>query len=294
MALSDTLHTLRLRNFFTRTFVPRYQSLQNAARQTRLLVLLWAPNSPNEWAIFCKQFFKELERLGHIVLYNPQLGMSSAMRTKKGIEYKATDTIDLIVVAQRNYEPIGYVRDFEDFRVIDAKMLLFVDEAAPDQDSYHQAIREIAVRYNASETFRYPDDVTRGMLFTKILAKINVMQMVKYLALRRGTNWGLVLPPQVSYNDEHPRAFTYNLLDLYSQNRDELETMLDSTTLFILAYANHIGDITMRTLWQDMKLEAAQMQPRIDRLQRSKMLAETNGNIIVTDFGKLVLGDLGL
>ena len=260
----------------------------------RLPIMLWAPNTTDEWVAFCNKFFKDLEQLGHTSFYSEQLGVTSTMRTKKGVEYKATDTIDLIVVAQREYDPIGYVSDFEDFRVVDSKMLLYVDEAALDHDLYHHALGEIAARYNTSETFRYPDDLTRGTLLSKILAKINEMQTVKYLAISRGTTWGLALPPHVSFGGEQAHAFSYNLLDLYSQNRDEVETMLDSTTLFILAYANHIGDITMQTLWQDMKLETAQMEPRLQRLQHGNLLTETKGNVVVTPFGKRILTDLGL
>lgn len=294
MAFSDTLHTLRLRNFFTRTFVPRFQILQNDAHRTRLPILLWAPDTTDEWAAFCNKFFKEVEHLGHAVFYSSQLGVTSAMRIKKGIEYQATDTIDALVVAQHSYTPIGSVSDLTDLRGIDSKMLLFVDEAALDADAYHHALNEIATRFNASDTFRYPTDLKHGTLLTKMLVKLGALQMVKYLALRRGAVWGLALSPHETHQGERPRALSYNLLDLYSQNRDEVETLLDSTTLFILAYANHIRDITARTLWQDMKLETAQMQPRMDRLKRANLLAETNDTVSVTDFGKAVLSDLGL
>src|SRR5919109_3197750 len=148
MVFSDTLHTLRLRNYFTRTFIPRFQALEKAASQTRLIIMLWASQSTELWCTSCKQIVGELERLGHTVFYNEQLGVSTAMRRKKGVEYTASDTLDLIVAVQPAFDPIGDVPDFEEFIVADSKMLLFIDQAAPDRPLYQQSLNEMSVRYN--------------------------------------------------------------------------------------------------------------------------------------------------
>ncbi|MBI5032027.1 MAG: hypothetical protein HZB51_15960 [Chloroflexi bacterium] len=294
MALSDTLHTLRLRNYFTRTFIPRFQSLQNATSQTRLIVMLWSPQSATTWSNWTKKALTELERRGHTVFYSEQLGVSTSMRSKKGVEYRATDTLDLILTVQSMFDPIGDVQDLNDMLVVDAKMLLFIDQAARDRYLYEFAETELAARYNNIESFKFPDDLQQTLLLDKLLAKLNVMQMVKYRAIQNGKNWGLALPPENNSPSSAPTPFRYNLLELYRLNRDELETLLDSTTLFILAYVNQMSKITLRTLWQDMKLEEGQIQPRMMRLQHGKLLAESNGNVIVTDLGKQLLKDVGL
>lgn len=295
MALSDTLHTLRLRNYFTRTFAPRYHALEQAANQTRLIILLWSSQSTGVWSAWSKKILAELERQGHTVFYAEQLGVSTSMRSKKGVEYKATDTLDLIVAAQPAFAPVGDVADFDELIVVDSKMLLFIDQAAPDRHQYEFALTELTARYNNSESFKFPDDLNQSTLLGKILAKIRMMQLVKYRAIRASKNWGLTLSPEnVSTHAHALTPFRYNLLELYRLNRDELETLHDSTTLFILAYVHHMGKMTKRALWQDMKIDDAQMQPRFMRLQHGKLLAENNGNVVVTDLGKQLLKDVGL
>lgn len=291
MAITQTFHSLRLRNFFSRTFAPHYQTLQAAVNHTPLVILMWSPHS-EVWARAIDPIYAELERLGHTVYYREQLGVPSNMRSKKGVEYKATDTIDLIIAAQPAYQPIGDVRDYVEFLVIDSKMVLFIDAAAPDRPAYAQAIDEIKNRYNNIETFDFPIDLTQGNLRTKILAKVNLFQMVKYRAIKHSNAWGLAVPPDLASIPHTTRPFHYNLLELYRIHRYEIDPLLDSTTLFILAYVGFMQKITARVLWHDISLEEKQMQLRMALLLQAKLLADSNGEITATLLGKQLLKEL--
>ena len=295
MALSQTFHSLRLRNFFSRTFVPRYQTLQAAVNQTPLVILLWSPHS-EVWARAIDPIYVELERLGHTVFYRAELGVPTSMRSKKGVEYKATDTIDLIVATQPAYEPIGDVRDYVEFLVVDTKMVLFISDTAPDRQAYAQAVNEIKNRYNNIETITLDHDLTQGGLREKILAKLNLFQMVKQRAIKRADAWGLAVPSDVRQSAAPAtlRPFPYNLIELYRMHRNEIDPLLDSTTLFVLAYVGYMQKITARVLWRDISLEETQMQARMALLVQSRLIADTLGEITATDLGKQLLKELGI
>jgi hypothetical protein len=286
-----------VKTFHSKDFELRYNAFRNAARQTPLVIMLWAPNpSTGAWAGLSKRILDELERLGHTVFYNEHLGISTSMRFKKGVEYQASDSVDLIVVVQPGYAPIGDVYDFEDMRIVDTKMLLFIDEAAPDRHLYDRALTLLKSRFNNVETFRNPQDIAQDVLLKKIVDKIGLMQMVKYRAIFQAKNWGIrtsvasVGPRQANA----VRPFPQNLLELYQAHQDEIDTLMDPNALFILANVNQNGTLTRRTLWHAMGIAEQTMQVEMALLQHGEMIVETNGSVIVTDGGKQILSDVGL
>lgn len=297
MTITKPTKTLGIKAFRPKDLEPRYNAFRNAARQTPLVILLWSPNpSTGAWAGLSKRILAELERLGHTVFYDEHLGISTSMRFKKGVEYQASDSVDLIVVVQPGYAPIGDVYDFEDMRVVDTKMLLFIDEAAPDRHLYDRALTLLKSHFNNVETFRNPQDIPHDVLLKKIVDKIGLMQMVKYRAIFQAKNWGIrtsvasVGPRQANA----VRPFPQNLLELYQAHQDEIDTLMDPNALFILANVNQNGTLIRRMLWHAMGIAEQTMQVEMALLQHGGMIVETNGSVFVTDVGKQILSDVGL
>ena len=112
--------------------------------------------------------------------------------SQKGIEFLQAQASDFIVVMQASYGSVAEVHDFAEHRVINFKMLIFIDERATDGYSYRGALTELKTLYNNVETYKYPDDITQCHLLTKILQKVNVLQMVKYRATENAKSWGLI------------------------------------------------------------------------------------------------------
>jgi len=112
--------------------------------------------------------------------------------SQKGIEFLQAQASDFIVVMQASYGSVAEVHDFAEHRVINFNMLIFIDERATDGYSYRGALTELKTLYNNVETYKYPDDITQCHLLTKILQKVNVLQMVKYRATENAKSWGLI------------------------------------------------------------------------------------------------------
>jgi len=297
MTLAQPTKPSGIKAFRSKDLELRYNAFRNATRQTPLVIMLWAPNpSTGAWAGLSKRILSELERLGHTVFYNEHLGISTSMRFKKGVEYQACDSVDLIVVAQPAYAPIGDVVDFEDMRVVDAKMLLFIDEAAPDRRLYDRALALMKNHFNNVETFRNPQDIPHDVLLKKIIDKIALMQLTKYRAILQAKSWNIQLnDASVGARPVHTvRPFPQNLLELYQAHQDEIDVLMDPNALSILAQVNQNGSLTKRALWNEKTLAEPIMQSTMTLLQHSGMLTETNGTVFVTDSGKQVLSDTGL
>lgn len=275
----------------------RCNTFRNAVRQTPLVIMLWSPNpAAGPWAGLPKRLLDELERQGHTVFYDEQLGISTTLRMKRGVEYHATEAVDLIVVVQPAYAPIGEARDFEDMRVVDSKMLLFIDEAAPDRRGYDRALALMKSHFNNSETFRNPQDIAQGVLLEKIVAKIGLLQLVKYRALLQAKTWGIALAAS-HFAPRQPNTvppFPHNLLELYRAHQDEIDALHNPDALWILACIDQSGQISKRNLWRALALAEPRMQTALALLQQSAMIAETNGIVAATERGKEILHDAGL
>lgn len=184
----------RAQEYFTQVFKPQYEKLQQAVQQTPLAILVWGPGA-SAGDLYQKRLHirDELRRRGHAAFFSEELeGMSPTSLSQKGIEFLQAQAADLIVIMQASYGSVAEVHDFAEHRVINFKMLIFIDERATDGYSYRGALQELKTLYNNVETYKYPDDIAQCHLLTKVLAKVNVLQMVKYRALENAKSWGLL------------------------------------------------------------------------------------------------------
>jgi hypothetical protein len=184
----------RAKEYFDAVFKPKYQQLQEAVKQTPLAILVWGPGA-SAGDLYQKrlQIRDELRRRGHAALFSEELeGSAPESLSQKGIEFLQAQAADFFVVMQASYGSVAEVHDFAEHRVINFKMLIFIDERATDGYSYRGALAELKALYNNVETYKYPDDITQCHLLTKVLEKVNVLQMVKYRATENARSWGLI------------------------------------------------------------------------------------------------------
>lgn len=184
----------RAKEYFNTVFKPKYDQLQQAVQQTPLAILVWGPGA-SAGDLYQKrlQIRDELRRRGHAAFFSEELaGSSPTALSQKGIEFLQAQAADFIVVMQTSYGSVAEVHDFAEHRVVNFKMLIFIDERATDGYSYRGALTELKTLYNNVETYKYPEDITQCHLLTKVLEKVNVLQMVKYRAIENAKSWGLI------------------------------------------------------------------------------------------------------
>jgi hypothetical protein len=195
MAIPQTVPlTPRAKEYFNNVFKPKYDALQQAVKQTPLAILVWGPGA-SAGDLYQKrlQIRDELRRRGHAAFFSEELeGTAPDSLSQKGIEFLQAQAADLIVVMQASYGSVAEVHDFAEHRVINFKMLIFIDEKATDGYSYRGALAELKALYNNVETYKYPEDIVQCHLLTKVLEKVNVLQMVKYRAVENAKSWGLI------------------------------------------------------------------------------------------------------
>jgi hypothetical protein len=184
----------RAQEYFNSVFKPRSDSLQEAVQQTPLAILVWGPGA-SAGDLYRKrtQIRDELRRRGHAAFFSEELEeMSPASMSQKGIEFLQAKSADLIVVMQASYGSVAEVHDFAEQRVINFKLLIFIDEKATDGYSYRGALAELKALYNNVETYKYPEDIVQCNLLKKVVEKVQVLQMVKYRAIENAKSWGLI------------------------------------------------------------------------------------------------------
>jgi hypothetical protein len=76
---------------------------------------------------------------------------------------------------------------------------------------------------------------------------------------------------------------------LYRQHRDEIDTLSDPTTLFILDFASHYGHVQLDELAGDLGLSPTALRKKITPLLRGQMIVENDEAITVTTLGKRLL-----
>jgi len=286
------------RVFYSQVLKPSYDSFHTAARQTPLVIMLWGPGRRMpKWSDMRLQIRNRLEQLGYTVFFSEQLGIPATASKQKAVEYLQRDAVDLIVVVQPSYGLVGSVSHFVEFRVIDSKMLLFIDETARDVHLYNRALTELRALYNNVETYTAPEDFTRDTLLGKIIAKVSLMQTVKYRAIQRARGWGLRLENPASDPGQptgRRQPFQYNLLELYREHRDEMDVLNDPMRLFFLAYMNYTGRTLLKGLSKDVGLAEASLLDEMAPLLRGEMIARSNGSVAVTAYGRRMLDGLGL
>ena len=184
----------RAQEYFAQVFQPQYEKLVQAVRQTPLAILVWGPGaSENDLYQKRLQIRDELRRRGHAAFFSEDLeGTTPTSMSQKGIEFLQAQASDLIVIMQASYGSVAEVHDFAEHRIINFKMLIFIDEKAADGYSYRGALMELKTLYNNVETYKYPEDIKECHLLTKVLEKVNVLQMVKYRAVENAKSWGLI------------------------------------------------------------------------------------------------------
>ena len=190
----------RAQAHFNAVFAPAMQRLQKQVEETPLAILVWGPGA-SAGDLYAKraQIRDELRRHGHAAFFSEDLeGMTPTAPSQKGIEFLQAQASDLIVVMQASYGSVAEVHDFASFRVINFKMMIFIDEKATDGYSYRGALTELKTLYGNVETYKYPDDITQCHLLTKVLGKVSVMQMVKYRDMTNAGSWAPIPPAAVS------------------------------------------------------------------------------------------------
>ncbi|HEX7588705.1 MAG TPA: hypothetical protein VF478_10355, partial [Anaerolineae bacterium] len=285
------------KDYYAQVFKPSYDAFLETARQTPLVIMIWGPRRPSlAWSKTRLQIRNTLQQMGHTVYLSEQLGIPAAASTQKAVEYLQRDAVDLIVAIQSSYGLVGTVNHFVEFRVIDSKMLLFIDAAAPDNYLYDRAAAELKNLYDNVETFNLPDDIVRDTLFRKIAAKVGLMQIVKHRAIQRARGWSLRLEnPAPSGSTLAPlQPFRYNLLELYREHRDEIDAFNDLMHLFFLAYLNHAGRISLKAFSKDIGLAEDSLMQQMAPLLRGEMIAQEAGFLTASAYGKRILEGLGL
>ncbi len=298
MILSKAFSHSRTSEFYTQFFKPRYEVFQRTVKQTPLVIMLWGPRQRTRlWSSKRQQIRDNLRRMGHSVFFSEQLGVPLASITKKGVEFLQSETADVIVALQSSYDAVGAVQHFSEFRVIGSKMLLFVDAAAPDERLYRRALDDLKACYNTIETYKFPDDVVQDNLTIKIVEKVNAIQMVKYCAIQKGHGWRLggdAINGNRVQSGVELQPYRYNLLELYRDHRDEIDVLTDSAALFVLAYTNYTGSITVKALAHQVGLAETMLQSALAPLLRGEMMAQREDVLSVTGFGRRALAGLGL
>ncbi len=184
----------RAQQYFDQVFKPKYAELQRAVQQTPLAILVWGPGaSAGDLYLKRVQIRDELRRRGHAAVFSEELeNTAPTSLSQKGIEFLQAQAADLIVVMQTSYGSVAEVHDFAEHRVVNFKLLIFIDERATDGYSYRGALAELKTLYNNVETFKYPEDIVQCNLLKKVIAKVDVLQMVKYRALENARSWNLI------------------------------------------------------------------------------------------------------
>ncbi len=296
MTLRNLTQSQKAKDFFSQVFKPSYESFLCATSKTPLLIMLWGPRRRSRaWSIKRQEIRDKLEQLGHTVFFSEQLGVPSTALTQRPVEFLQSETADLIIALQPSYDTVGTLQQFVEHRVIDSKMLLFIDQDAPDRHRYDRALIELETLYNNIATFHLPEDITSDNLIKAITAKVSTMQLVKYRAMQRERGWGLRFDdstnPQHSATPLYP--FRYNLLELYREHRDEIEALSDSMPLFFLTYISYTGPIPLIGLSQEIGLAEDSLLKVVAPLLRAEMLVYSDGTMGATAFGKRMLDGLG-
>jgi hypothetical protein len=191
----------RAKQHYERVFKPKYLALEQAVRQVPLVILLWGPGSSSKELYDARLALRdELKQNGHAVFLGEDLkSTQTASTSMQGVDILPSHDVDLIVAIQPTYGVIANEQSFIDHYVVDAKMLVFVDQSARDAYAYRNAIAELKTLYDNVETYRLLEDITQRGLMSRVLDKIERLQMVKYRALTGAENWGLLTNLEESF-----------------------------------------------------------------------------------------------
>lgn len=184
----------RAKQHYERVFEPKFRALQQAIAQVPLVILLWGPGSSLKELYDVRLALRdELKKHGHAVFLGEELDSASVESTSmQGVDILPSHDVDLIVAIQPSYGIIASEQSFIDHYVVDAKMLVLVDQSARDGYVYRNSIAELKTLYDNVDTYRFTEDIVQRGLLERVLEKIERLQLVKYRALTGAESWGLL------------------------------------------------------------------------------------------------------
>jgi hypothetical protein len=184
----------RAKQHYAHVFGPKYQALQQAITQVPLVILLWGPGSSAKELYDVRVALRDqLKHNGHAVFLGEDLKSTPvASASMQGVDILPSRDVDVIVAIQPSYGVIANEQSFIEHYVVDAKMLVFLDQSAPDTYAYRQAVAELKTLYDNVETYRFPEDIQERALIGRVIEKIERLQLVKYRALTGADSWGLL------------------------------------------------------------------------------------------------------
>lgn len=174
------------REFYERSFLPRYRELLDRVNRTPLAVLVWGPG-PSGGDLYLKrvQIINALRAVGVTALFSedidedqPQPGISARDR-----ELAQALAADCIVALAASPGALAEVHDFAGFTTdIAPKMLVFLDRRHAQGYSAQGSLQDLQNLYGNVETYRYPDDIRRCSLLGKVEDKVGVLRRAKWRA----------------------------------------------------------------------------------------------------------------
>lgn len=184
----------RAKAHYERVFEPKFNALNQAIHQVPLVILLWGPGSAMKELYEVRlALADELKRRGHAVFLGEDLKSAPTHSASlQGIDILPSHDVDLIVAMQPAYGVIANEQSFIEHYVVDAKMLVLVDQAARDAYAYRNSITELKTLYDNVDTYRFTEDIVQHGLIERVLDKVERLQVVKYRALTGAETWGLL------------------------------------------------------------------------------------------------------
>ena|SRR6266849_3451726 len=85
-----------------------------------------------------------------------------------------------------------------------------------------------------------------------------------------------------------------SLLDFYREHRDQIDALVDPTSLFVLTFVHDIGRTTRATLQRELALELNDLSTIIEKLNRAELLGTQDEWLYLTPGGQQFLQEIGL
>ena len=184
----------RAKHHYAHVFAPKFESLRQAVSQVPLVILIWGPGSSAKPLYEMQLALRdELKQSGHAVFLGEELKSTLVTSTPfQGLSMLPSRDVDLIIALQPSYGVIASEQAFLDQSIIDAKVLVFVDQSAPDGYAYRHAVAELKTLYDNVETYRFTEDIIQRGLIERVTAHVERLRWVKYRALTGAESWDLL------------------------------------------------------------------------------------------------------
>jgi hypothetical protein len=180
-ALTST--TSRAREYYEKTFLPKYRELQWSVEATPLTVLIWGPGHSGR-DLYQKrvQIRNLLREKGYAAVFSEDVDAECSFpASAKARELLQALAADFIVVIQASPGSTAEIHDFAGFiQDLGPKMLIFVDSRYVDGYSYTGALNDLKVIYNNVHTYQYPRDIEECLLRAAIEERLRVLRWAKW------------------------------------------------------------------------------------------------------------------